>query len=68
MNTSEMTVDQINRALATGYAGLEQARAWVARWNSCGFHLATASIVEIEVSLKGVSQPMVAPKVILSDC
>lgn len=68
MNTSEMTVDQINRALATGYAGIEQAKAWVDRWNGCGFHLATASIVEIEVSYKGVSRPMVAPKIILSDC
>lgn len=63
-----MTVDQLNRALATGYAGLEQAKDWVARWNGCGFHLATASIVEIEVSHKGVSQLMIAPKVILSDC
>lgn len=61
-----MTVDQINRALATGYAGIEQAKVWVDRWNSCGFHLATASIVAIEVSHKGVSQPMIAPKVILS--
>ena len=67
MNTSEMTVDQLNRALATGFAGLEQARAWVDRWNGCGFHLATASIIEIEVSHKGLSQSMIAPKVILSN-
>jgi hypothetical protein len=68
MSTSEMTVDQINRALATGYAGIEQAKAWVDRWNGCGFHLATVSIVEIEVSHKGLSRSMIAPKVILSDC
>lgn len=63
-----MTVDQLNRALATGYAGLEQAKAWVDRWNGCGFYLATASIIEIEVSHKGLSRSMTAPKVILSDC
>jgi hypothetical protein len=68
MNASEMTLDQINRALATGYAGIEQAKAWVARWNGCGFHLATASIVEAEVAHKGLSRSMIAPKVILSDC
>ena len=63
-----MTVDQLNHVLATGYAGLEQAKAWVDRWNGCGFHLATASLVEIEVSHKGLSRSMIAPKVILSDC
>jgi hypothetical protein len=68
MNTSDMTVDQLNRALATGFAGLEQAETWIARWNGCGFHLATASIVEIEVQHKGLSRSMIAPKVILSDC
>lgn len=68
MSTSDMTVDQINRALATGFAGLEQAKAWVDRWNACGFHLATASIIEIEVSHKGLSRSMIAPKVILSNC
>lgn len=66
MNTSEMTVDQLNRALATGYAGIEQAKAWVDRWNGCGMYLGKASLGEVDVSHKGVSRPMVAPKVILS--
>jgi hypothetical protein len=68
MNTSEMTLGQLNRALATGYAGIEQAKAWVARWNGCGLYLGRASLGEVDVYHKGVSQPMVAPKVILSDC
>lgn len=67
MSTSEMTIDQLNRALRAGHAGIEQANDWVNRWNGCGLYLSRAAIIESDVSLPGVSLPMVAPKVILSN-